>query len=164
MGVASRATTSGAGRGGPKAARILVDLFLLPGAAAAIERRNRERAYEWLRSVGVADVADKSVGSLSFGQQKLVSLARLLGTDADVLLLDEPASGVNSRWVDNILDLVVRMRNDGKTVCIVEHSLHVVERLADNVFFMELGHITAEGSIAELTGDPRLAEVYFGTL
>ena len=149
---------------GAKGGENLVDLFLLPGVAEAVERRNRERAHEWLRSVGLADVADAPAGSLSFGQQKLVSLARLLGTDADVLLLDEPASGVDSRWVDNILDLVVRMRNDGKTVCIVEHSLHVVERLADNVFFMELGHITAEGNIADLAGDPRLAEVYFGTL
>jgi branched-chain amino acid transport system permease protein len=149
---------------GAKGGENLVDLFLRPHVAAAVERRNRERAYEWLRSVGLAEVADAPAGSLSYGQQKLVSLARLLGTDAEVLLLDEPASGVDSRWVDNILDLVVRMRNDGKTVCIVEHSLHVVERLADTVFFMELGHVTAEGRIAELTSDPRLAEVYFGTL
>ena len=149
---------------GAKGGENLVDLFLLPGITRAVERRNRERAYEWLRSVGLANVAASPAGSLSFGQQKLVSLARLLGADADVLLLDEPASGVDSRWVESILDLVVRMRNDGKTICIVEHSLHVVERLADTVFFMELGHITAEGRVSDLTRNPRLAEVYFGTL
>ncbi len=103
-------------------------------------------------------------GALSFGQQKLVSLARLLGTDVEALLLDEPASGIDLRWVDNILDLIGLMRRNGKTICIVEHSLHVVEQLADTVFFMELGHITAQGAIAELTRDPRLAEAYFGTL
>jgi branched-chain amino acid transport system permease protein len=119
---------------------------------------------EWLRLVGLADVADIPAGALSFGQQKLVSFARLLSTDADVLLLDEPTSGIDSRWVDSILDLVAFMRDNGKTVCIVEHSIHVVERLADTVFFMELGHITAQGTIAELTGSPRLAEVYFGTV
>jgi branched-chain amino acid transport system permease protein len=149
---------------GAKGGENLVDLFLLPRVTSAVERRNRERAYEWLRSVGLADVADAPAGSLSFGQQKLVSLARLLGADAEVVLLDEPASGVDSRWVDQILDLVGKMRDAGKTVCIVEHSLHVVERLADTVFFMELGHITAQGRIADLTRDPRLAEAYFGTL
>jgi branched-chain amino acid transport system permease protein len=55
------------------------------------------------------------------------------------------------------------MRDSGKTICVVEHSLHVVERLADTAIFMELGRITAQGTIRELTSDPRLAEVYFGT-
>jgi branched-chain amino acid transport system permease protein len=149
---------------GAKGGENLLDLFLLPNVTAAVERRNCERAYEALRAVGLADVADAPAASLSFGQQKLVSLARLIGADADVVLLDEPASGVDSRWVDQILDLVVAMRDAGKTVCIVEHSLHVVERLADTVFFMELGHITAQGCIADLTRDPRLAEAYFGAL
>jgi branched-chain amino acid transport system permease protein len=142
----------------------LADLFLLPSVAARVERETRDRALEWLRLVGLMDVADTPSQALSFGQQKLVSLARLLATDADVLLLDEPASGIDARWVDNILELVAFMRDSGKTVCIVEHSLHVVEQLADIVFFMELGHITAQGAIGELTSNSRLAEVYFGTV
>jgi branched-chain amino acid transport system permease protein len=142
----------------------LADLFFRPGITSRVERQTRERAMEWLRLVGLADVADMPAGALSFGQQKLVSFARLLGTDADVLLLDEPASGIDSKWVDRILELVAYMRELGKTVCIVEHSIHVVERLADTVFFMELGRITAQGTIRELTSDPRLAEVYFGTV
>ncbi len=119
---------------------------------------------EWLRLVGLSNVADTPAGALSFGQQKLISFARLLGTDADVMLLDEPASGIDSKWVDQILGLVAYMREAGKTVCIVEHSIHVVERLADTVFFMELGRITAQGTIGELTSNRRLAEVYFGTV
>jgi branched-chain amino acid transport system permease protein len=142
----------------------LADLFLLPSIAARVERETRDRALEWLRLVGLLDVADTPAQALSFGQQKLVSLARLLATDADVLLLDEPASGIDARWVDNILELVAFMRSSGKTVCIVEHSLHVVEQLADIVFFMELGHITTQGAIGDLTSNPRLAEVYFGTV
>jgi branched-chain amino acid transport system permease protein len=149
---------------GTRGGENLADLLLLPRMANRVEEQTRERAMEWLRLVGLADVADVPAGALSFGQQKLVSFARLLGTDADVLLLDEPASGIDSRWVDQILDLVVYMRELGKTVCIVEHSIHVVERLADTVFFMELGRVTAQGTIGELTGDPRLAEVYFGTV
>jgi branched-chain amino acid transport system permease protein len=142
----------------------LVPLFLRPGLTRAREREGRERAHHWLSVVGLDEVADTPVASLSFGQQKLVSLARLLATDAEVLLLDEPASGIDARWVDSILELVALVRAEGKTVCIVEHSLHVVEQLADTVFFMELGRVTARGSIEELTSDDRLAEVYFGTV
>jgi branched-chain amino acid transport system permease protein len=149
---------------GTRGGENLVDLFLLPRTTSRVERQTRERAMEWLRLVGLADVAEIPAGALSFGQQKLVSFARLLGTDADVLLLDEPASGIDSKWVDQILELVAYMRELGKTICIVEHSIHVVERLADTVFFMELGRITAQGTIGELTSNPRLAEVYFGTV
>ena len=149
---------------GTRGGENLADLFLLPRLTGRVEQQTRDRAMEWLRLVGLAEVAEMPAGALSFGQQKLVSFARLLGTDADVLLLDEPASGIDSKWVDQILDLVVHMRELGKTVCIVEHSIHVVERLADTVFFMELGRITAQGTIGELTSDPRLAEVYFGTV
>jgi branched-chain amino acid transport system permease protein len=59
--------------------------------------------------------------------------------------------------------LIEQIRAQGRTVCIVEHNLHVVERLADHTYFMELGRITAQGSFAELTMDARLAEAYFGT-
>jgi branched-chain amino acid transport system permease protein len=149
---------------GTRGGENLGDLFLAPAVAVHTEKAARERAMEWLRLVGMGDAADVPAGALSYGQQKMTSFARLLATDAEVLLLDEPTSGVDARWVDSVLDLVVRMRDLGKTVCIVEHSVHVVEKLADTVFFMELGHITAEGKIAELTSDRRLAEVYFGTV
>jgi branched-chain amino acid transport system permease protein len=100
---------------------------------------------------------------LAFGQQKLVALARVLATEAEVLLLDEPASGIDFQWVNVMLGLIEQIREQGRTVCIVEHNLHVVERLADHTYFMELGRITAQGSFAELTTDKRLAEAYFGT-
>jgi branched-chain amino acid transport system permease protein len=149
---------------GTRGGQNLAHLFLLPGYVRRVERDTRARALECLALVGLVDSADVPAASLSFGQQKLVSLARLLATDADVLLLDEPASGIDARWVDSILELIAHVRGQGKTVCVVEHSLHVVEQLADTVFFMELGQITARGSIGELTSDARLAEVYFGTV
>lgn len=150
--------------GGVQGGQNLADLFLFPRVARRVENETRDRAMEWLELVGLGGVAATPVSALAFGQQKLVSLARLMATDAEVLLLDEPASGVDTRWVDSILGVVAHARAAGKTVCIVEHSLHVIEQLADTVFFMELGHVTARGTVAELTGDPRLAEVYFGTV
>ena len=127
------------------------------------EGETREKAMGWLRFVGMAEFAEVPAAALSYGQTKLISLARVLATEADVLLLDEPASGIDTKWVDTMLELIEQVRDQGRTVCVVEHNLHVVGRLADHTYFMELGQITAEGTIAELTNDRRLAEVYFGT-
>jgi len=141
----------------------LVPLFTPGPITSKGEDVTRDKAMGWLRFVGMADFADVPAGALSYGQSKLLSLARVLATEADVLLLDEPASGIDTKWVDTMLDLIEAVREQGRTVCIVEHNLHVVGRLADHTYFMELGRITAQGTIDELTGSERLAEAYFGT-
>jgi branched-chain amino acid transport system permease protein len=133
------------------------------GKVKRTERETREKAMGWLGFVGMAEFADVPAAAVSYGQTKLISLARVLATEADVLLLDEPASGIDTKWVDTMLELIEQVRDQGRTVCVVEHNLHVVGRLADHTYFMELGQITAQGTIAELTNDRRLAEVYFGT-
>lgn len=138
-------------------------LFFQHAWIVKAEEATRERAMKWLGFVGMADFADLPAGGLSYGQTKLVSLARVLATEAEVLLLDEPASGIDTKWVDTMLELIEAVREQGRTVCVVEHNLHVVGRLADHTYFMELGEITAQGTIAELTNTPRLAEAYFGT-
>jgi branched-chain amino acid transport system permease protein len=141
----------------------LSQVFLLPRRTALGERRVREIAMQWLSFVGLESLAAQPAGSLSFGQQKLLALGRVLATDADVVLLDEPTSGVDQQWVDVMLGLIEELRAHRRTICIVEHNLNVVGRLADHTYFMELGRITAEGTFAELTSDRRLAEAYFGT-
>jgi branched-chain amino acid transport system permease protein len=138
-------------------------LFLNPPAVSAREAEVHDTAMEWLEFVGMAEFAESSAGALSFGQSKLVALARVLATNADVLLLDEPASGIDRQWVDAMLGLIEKVRDQGRTVCIVEHNLHVVDHLADHTYFMELGQITDQGTFQELTSSPRLAEAYFGT-
>lgn len=145
-----------------QAGESLSKLYFGGAAASRSEVRTREQAMEWLGFVGMADFADVPAGALSYGQSKLISLARLLATEAPVLLLDEPASGIDTRWVETTLRMVEAVRDQGRTVCIVEHNLHVVSRLADHTYFMELGKITAAGSIDELTASPELAEAYFG--
>jgi branched-chain amino acid transport system permease protein len=141
----------------------LVNLFLRPWAVRKFERDARRRAMEHLQFVGLAEHADAAAGSLPFGDQKLLALARLLATEAEVLLLDEPASGIDIDGVERMLQLIEQLRDRGKCVCIVEHNLHVVERLADRVYFMEAGRITAEGTMTELMSQERLSEVYFGS-
>jgi len=142
----------------------LVPLFANPAGVRRREREVRATAMEWLEFVGMADFADTPAGALSFGQSKLVALARVLSTNADVLLLDEPCSGIDTQWVDAMLSLIGKVREQGRTVCIVEHNLHVVDHLADHIYFMELGRITDQGTFLELTNSPRLAEAYFGTV
>jgi branched-chain amino acid transport system permease protein len=139
-------------------------LFANPGLVASKEKETHEQAMKWLSFVGMQDFADVPTASLSYGQTKLVSLARVLSTEAEVLLLDEPASGIDVKWVDNMLELVLAISAEGRTVCIVEHNLRVVRDLADHSYFMELGRITAEGTVDELTSSPRLAQAYFGTV
>jgi branched-chain amino acid transport system permease protein len=135
----------------------------VPTRAADGDRRPAiERAREHLAFVGLAQQAEMPVADLAFGDQKLVSLARVLATGAEVILLDEPASGIDARWLERTLDLIATLREQGRTVCIVEHNLEVVERLADHVVFLEAGTVTAEGTMQELKSQTRLVEAYFG--
>ncbi len=138
-------------------------LFVHPRRVREAEKQTTQRAMEALEFVGMQAFAGVAAGELSYGQTKLISLARALASDAEVLLLDEPASGIDTQWVDTMLGLIEALREQGRTICIVEHNLHVVGRLADHTYFMEVGQITAEGTIDELTSSQRLAEAYFGT-
>lgn len=141
----------------------VVTLALRPMHTRAVDQQTLERAMHYLELTGMAGKAEEKVANLGYGEQKLVAIARLLATEAEVLLLDEPTSGIDPSALDGMIELVIQLKGIGRTICIVEHSLHVVERLADHVIFMEEGRVTAEGTIAELTSQERLVEVYFGT-
>lgn len=138
--------------------------FGSPAKVRASDKEALEKAMQWLTFVGMQDFAHVPTAALSYGQTKLISLARVLATEAEVILLDEPASGIDTKWVDSMLDLIHAISEQGRTVCIVEHNLRVVTDLADHAYFMELGRITAEGTVDELTSSPRLAQAYFGTV
>lgn len=139
-------------------------LAFRPFAVKKDERRALEEARACLDFVGLTDKGQQLAGSLSFGEQKLLALARVLATKAKVLLLDEPTSGIGREWVERTIALIRELNAaTGLTICLVEHSLHVVDQLADTVFFLETGRITASGTVQELMSQPRLAKVYFGT-
>jgi branched-chain amino acid transport system permease protein len=131
----------------------------------SVVRRDRQIATEaadWLDFVGVDPLSRVSISALSFAQQKQVAFARALATGAKILLLDEPLSGIEGRAADDMIALIERMRSLGHTICIVEHSIQAISRLADWAYFMEEGTVTAEGRVADLLVDPRLKEAYFG--
>jgi branched-chain amino acid transport system permease protein len=141
----------------------VASLALRPWHSRRGEAETRAKAMRYLELIEMTGKADERVANLGYGEQKLVAIARLLATESEVLLLDEPTSGIDPAALDDMIALVLRLKEIGRTICIVEHSLHVVERLADHVVFMEEGRVTAEGTIADLTSQERLVEVYFGT-
>ena len=140
----------------------LRDLFLTPWRVIQDQKRTRALAEHALAFVGMAEKANVGVSTLPFGEQKLVALARILAADAKVMLLDEAASGISVEWVDRMIDIIRKLAEHGLTVCVVEHNLNFVERVADHVYFMEAGRITAGGTIEDLVRDERLVEAYFG--
>lgn len=141
----------------------VASLAVRPFRSRRAEKATRAKAMGYLELVDMAGAADTIVANLGYGEQKVVAIARLLATEAPVLLLDEPTSGIDPAALDDMIALVLRLKALGRTICVVEHSLHVVEKLADHVVFLEDGRVAAEGTIDELTSQERLVEVYFGT-
>lgn len=126
------------------------------------ERALTEQAEELLAFVDLADKADELAKDLSFGQQKLVALARLLAADTEVLLLDEPTAGVNPGLMDRLLGTIEDLADDGKTVVIIEHNMDVVMQIADQVYFMDDGTVESSGLPEDILGDPEVRKAYIG--
>jgi ABC-type branched-subunit amino acid transport system ATPase component len=133
-----------------------------PFHVATAQRRRREEARAILDHVGLSVRADDFVRNLSYGEQKLLTIARVLATGAELLLLDEPASGLSAGALDNVMALLRRLQDDGKSLLVVEHNTRVVQQIADDVLFLHQGHLMAQGSPEAIVSDPALAEIYFG--
>src|SRR5687768_10833711 len=136
--------------------------WLRPGAVAASERALRERARELLAFVGLEGLAGAPARVLSGGQRKLLELARALMTAPRVLLLDEPAAGVNPTLVDTIAERIVALNRHGLTVLLIEHNLDLVMRLCRPVLVMAGGRLLLEDDPEAVRKDPRVIEAYLG--
>jgi len=122
----------------------------------------RDKAHGLLATIGLANVADDLVSDLPYGQQKLVGVARALMGDAKCLLLDEPMAGVEGQAYAAMQRVVRQVAESGVAVCVVEHNIAFIQDLCDEGVFMFSGTIMARGSVAELTRNPQLTELYFG--
>ena len=122
----------------------------------------RERALGLLQFVKLDRLAGEFAGNLSYGQQKLVELVRVLMTDPELILLDEPAAGVNRTLLNDLLAAVARLRDEGRTILLVEHDMKVVMGLCGTVFVLDHGEKIAEGPPGLIQADERVIEAYFG--
>ena len=122
----------------------------------------RARALELLRFVKLEGLKTEYAGNLSYGQQKLVEFIRMLMRDPALVLLDEPAAGVNRTLLNDLLDAVRQLRDQGKTVLLVEHDMKVVMGLCETVFVLDHGEKIAEGPPGVIQTDERVIEAYFG--
>ncbi|MEK7701364.1 MAG: ABC transporter ATP-binding protein [candidate division NC10 bacterium] len=120
------------------------------------------RALELLRFVKLEGLRNEYAGNLSYGQQKLVEFVRVLMRDPSLILLDEPAAGVNRTLLNDLLDAVRRLRDQGRTVLLVEHDMKVVMGLCETVFVLDHGEKIAEGPPGLIQADERVIEAYFG--
>ncbi|WP_375257877.1 ABC transporter ATP-binding protein [Citreimonas sp.] len=138
--------------------------FLRPGAVRDDEARIRARALEVLDFVTLAPLADHPAGKISGGQMKLLELARVLMGDPEIILLDEPAAGVNPTLTGTLIGKIEELNRMGKTFVIIEHDMDFIMRHCDPIIALAEGLVVFEGTAAEAQANPVLLEAYLGTM
>ena len=136
---------------------------LLPGGPTAREEREtREKALELLRFVGLEAAADAPARSLPYGDQRRVEIARALASEPRLLLLDEPAAGMNPTETDTLVALLRSIREKGTTLLLIEHDMNLVMSVSDTITVLNFGQHIAEGPPAEIARNPDVITAYLG--
>jgi branched-chain amino acid transport system ATP-binding protein len=126
------------------------------------DRRNAIRARDILKRLGLWEQADQSAAALSGGQKKLLELARVLLLDPKFILLDEPAAGVAPPLLKDIIRFIRELNEEGISFVLVEHDMHLIREVCDDVHVLAEGATLVSGSFADVTGDRRVIEAYLG--
>jgi ABC-type branched-subunit amino acid transport system ATPase component len=145
-----------------QAGEALINVYFRPGRVRSEERVNTARAAKILQEYGLYELRDSWARELSGGQKRLLELARAVMARPRLLLLDEPMAGINPALIDRIGEHILELREQGVTVLMVEHNLHVVERICDHVIVLAEGRTLATGSMSSLRDNAEVVRAYLG--
>jgi ABC-type branched-subunit amino acid transport system ATPase component len=131
---------------------------LFSGVAAA----HLQRAEAILKQIGLWDKRTEQAGSLSYGQRKLLEIGRALAMDTEIFLFDEPFAGLFPEMAKTIVEVMQRLKADGKTIMLIEHNMDLIRQLSDQVIVMDSGQLLAQGPPAEVLARKEVIEAYLG--
>ncbi|EMC9373647.1 ABC transporter ATP-binding protein [Campylobacter lari] len=141
----------------------IFEAFLHLGRFSKAEKNAKKAAYEILEQLNIAHLADEKATSLSYGQQRKVEIARALATNPKLLLLDEPAAGMNSTESDDLAELIFNIRDNKKiSVLLIEHDMKFVNKLCDRVMVLDYGKTIFEGKPNDAVQNPEVISAYLG--
>jgi ABC-type branched-subunit amino acid transport system ATPase component len=136
---------------------------MLVASRGELSPATENQALELLKFLGVDRLEKELAGNLSYGQQKLLELGRVLMFGPELIMLDEPAGGVNPVLIEKILDRIKQLQEQGKTFVVVEHNMSVIRQICERLIALDHGEMITEGDTDDVLSDQRVIDAYLGT-